>query len=141
MIPSSCCSRRRLVAGGALLAAGSFLPRWTAAAERKSAQIAITLDLEMSRNFPQWEDTHWDYEKGNLNEETKQYTLEACSRVKAAGGMGTPYQRIKSRDNAASVRKVTLLAAIDDHSRRVVRRPINSRPRSPGRCASRGLAT
>ncbi|MCA9050132.1 MAG: hypothetical protein KDA89_15455, partial [Planctomycetaceae bacterium] len=26
------------------------------------ARIAVTLDLEMSRNFPQREDTHWDYE-------------------------------------------------------------------------------
>ena len=30
--------------------------------------IAITMDLEMARNFPHWEDTHWDYEKGNLDE-------------------------------------------------------------------------
>jgi peptidoglycan/xylan/chitin deacetylase (PgdA/CDA1 family) len=51
------------------------------------ALIAITLDLEMSRNFPRWEDTHWDYEKGNLNDETKRYTVEACRRVKAAGGV------------------------------------------------------
>ncbi|MEX0586126.1 MAG: polysaccharide deacetylase family protein [Pirellulales bacterium] len=51
------------------------------------AQIAITLDLEMSRNFPTWDQTHWDYEKGNLNEETKRYTLEAARRVKAAGGV------------------------------------------------------
>jgi hypothetical protein len=57
------------------------------AAPRAQAQIAITLDLEMSRNFPQWDDTHWDYEKGNLNEETKRYTVEACKRVKAAGGV------------------------------------------------------
>ena len=41
----------------------------------------------MSRNFPAWTDTHWDYEKGNLNAETKQYTLEACKRVKAQGGV------------------------------------------------------
>jgi len=51
------------------------------------ALIAITLDLEMSRNFPKWEDTHWDYEKGNLNDETKAYTLESCRRVKAHGGV------------------------------------------------------
>jgi hypothetical protein len=56
-----------------------------AAADR--ALIAITLDLEMSRNFPVWTDTHWDFEKGNLNEETKRYTVEACRRVKAAGGV------------------------------------------------------
>src|SRR5882724_2625146 len=51
------------------------------------ALIAITLDLEMSRNFPTWEQTHWDYEKGNLNDQTKQYTVEAARRVKAAGGL------------------------------------------------------
>jgi peptidoglycan/xylan/chitin deacetylase (PgdA/CDA1 family) len=51
------------------------------------AQIAITLDLEMSRNFPTWEQTHWDYEKGNLNDETKRYTVDACRRIRQAGGV------------------------------------------------------
>jgi peptidoglycan/xylan/chitin deacetylase (PgdA/CDA1 family) len=51
------------------------------------ALIAITLDLEMSRNFPTWDQTHWDYEKGNLNAETKNYTVEACRRVKRHGGV------------------------------------------------------
>ena len=41
----------------------------------------------MARNFPNWEDTHWDYEKGNLNEETKRYAVEAARRVKAHGGV------------------------------------------------------
>ncbi|MBY0589085.1 polysaccharide deacetylase family protein [bacterium] len=50
------------------------------------ALIAITLDLEMARNFPRWEETGWDYEKGNLNQESKDYTLEAARRVKQAGG-------------------------------------------------------
>ena len=54
---------------------------------RNKALVAITLDLEMSRNFPAWETTHWDYEKGNLNEETKRYTVEACRRIRAAGGV------------------------------------------------------
>lgn len=56
-------------------------------ADADKALIAITLDLEMSRNFPTWESTEWDYEKGNLNDETKKYTAEACRRVKAAGGV------------------------------------------------------
>lgn len=56
-------------------------------AESKKALVAITLDLEMARNFPTWETTHWDYEKGNLNTETKQYAVEAARRVKAAGGV------------------------------------------------------
>lgn len=79
--------RRQLLQGSAALAAACLLPSTGQGAERQLAQIAITLDLEMSRNFPRWEDTHWDYEKGNLNEETKQYAVEACRRVKATGGV------------------------------------------------------
>src|SRR5438270_6587296 len=45
------------------------------------ALVAISLDLEMARNFPKWEDTHWDYEKGNLDAQTKKYALEAAWRV------------------------------------------------------------
>ncbi len=65
----------------------------TASAQRQDdsldgkALIAITLDLEMSRHYPKWDTMHWDYEKGNLNEATKQYTVEACRRVKAKGGV------------------------------------------------------
>lgn len=51
------------------------------------ALVAITLDLEMSRNFPEWNDTHWDFEKGNLDEATKRYAREAARRVKARGGV------------------------------------------------------
>ena len=54
---------------------------------RDKALIAITLDLEMARNFPKWEDTHWDYEKGNLNADAKRYAAEAARRVKARGGV------------------------------------------------------
>lgn len=74
-------SRRKFLALSTA-AAGSL-----AAAESDKALIAITLDLEMSRNFPTWEQTHWDYEKGNLNAETKRYTVEACRRVKGHGGV------------------------------------------------------
>ncbi len=57
------------------------------AAEADKALIAITLDLEMSANFPTREATHWNFEKGNLNDETKRYSVEASRRVKAAGGV------------------------------------------------------
>ena len=50
------------------------------------AQIAITLDLEMSRNFPRREDLHWDFEKGNLDDAAKKYAVDAGQRVKARGG-------------------------------------------------------
>jgi hypothetical protein len=62
-------------------------PGFETHADAGKSLVAVTLDLEMSRNFPKWEDTHWDYEKGNLNDETKKYTVEACRRVKAAGGV------------------------------------------------------
>jgi peptidoglycan/xylan/chitin deacetylase (PgdA/CDA1 family) len=78
----------RGVAGASACAlAGRKLPGAPASASRPKAQIAITLDLEMARNFPNWEDTHWDYEKGNLNQAAKDYTLQACRRVKARGGV------------------------------------------------------
>lgn len=77
---------RRQVLGA--LAAAPFVPLLGRAETPpfRKAQIAVTLDLEMSRNFPTWDDMHWDYEKGNLNEEAKRYTVEACARVKARGG-------------------------------------------------------
>jgi hypothetical protein len=61
-------------------------PNLRAAAESDAASIAITLDLEMSRNFPQWTDTRWDYEKGNLDDATKRYAVEAGRRVRERGG-------------------------------------------------------
>jgi len=88
-------SRRGFLATSALGAGGLLLrSRGLAqnasrelAADSNRALIAITLDMEMSRNFPQWENTHWDYEKGNLNEVTKRYCVEAAQRVKARGGV------------------------------------------------------
>lgn len=82
-------SRRRFIQSSAgllggipLIGAEPDVPK--PSADRK-ASIAITLDLEMARNFPQWQDTHWDYEKGLLNAETKKYATEAARRVKAHG--------------------------------------------------------
>jgi hypothetical protein len=50
------------------------------------ALIAMTLDLEMSANFPTWEQVHWNYRKGDLDADTKRYAVEACRRVKTKGG-------------------------------------------------------
>jgi len=50
------------------------------------AHIAITIDLEMARHYPTWQHTHWDYEKGNLDEDTKRYAVEAARRVREKGG-------------------------------------------------------
>lgn len=54
--------------------------------ETKPAQIAITLDLEMSRQYPTRDQFHWDYEKGNLDRDTKRYAVEAARRVADRGG-------------------------------------------------------
>ncbi|MEY4941725.1 MAG: hypothetical protein RIQ93_3460 [Verrucomicrobiota bacterium] len=88
-------SRRDFITASALATGGLLLhsrgdaadAKRETAADTSKALIAITLDLEMSRNFPVWEDTHWDYEKGLLNEETKRYCVEAARRVKARGGV------------------------------------------------------
>src|SRR2546421_3665855 len=84
-------TRRDFLARAGLMSAAmmsglSALAIQKESAESKPALIAISLDLEMARNFPRWEDSHWDYEKGNLNEETKRYAVEAARRVKAHGG-------------------------------------------------------
>jgi peptidoglycan/xylan/chitin deacetylase (PgdA/CDA1 family) len=89
-MPAMHSSRRRFLASIAGGTTGAVLPRFLHAAPQfakfDKAQIAITLDLEMARNFPRWEDTHWDYEKGNLNQAAKDYAIEACRRVKKRGG-------------------------------------------------------
>ncbi|MGH9628178.1 MAG: nitrilase-related carbon-nitrogen hydrolase, partial [Bryobacteraceae bacterium] len=63
---------------------GSLAP--TLCAKPRSARIAITLDLEMLRNFPTWDRTEWDFEKGNLDSNTKDYALRLARRVKDRGG-------------------------------------------------------
>ncbi len=90
--PTDSVSRRSWIARCTAAGLGGMISsalrtRPAAAAESEKAEIAITLDLEMSRSFPRWEDTFWDYEKGNLNDETKRYAVEAARRVKHAGGV------------------------------------------------------
>ena len=76
-------SRRQFLATSALAASSLAV----GAQSNKQALIAISLDLEMARNFPNWDDTHWDFEKGNLNDEAKRYAVDAARRVKAHGGV------------------------------------------------------
>lgn len=78
-------SRRELLAAAGAVAGAAVSADPPAPARR--ARIAITLDLEMSRNFPTWDQTHWDFDKGNLNDETKRYTVEACRRIRGHGGV------------------------------------------------------
>lgn len=84
-------NRRRFLGALAGASAGAMAARRALSAAApptfEKAQIAITLDLEMARNFPKWEDAHWDYEKGNLNQAAKDYTVQACQLVKRRGGV------------------------------------------------------
>ncbi len=79
-------SRRKFLAGAGAIAAATTEARRSVANDKAVARIAITLDLEMSRHYPKWDDMHWDYEKGNLDEATKRYAVECARRVKRHGG-------------------------------------------------------
>ena len=80
--------RRQLLQG---LAASTFAAVGTghvaAAAPGTKAQIAITLDLEMSRKYPTRDMMEWDFQKGNLNEPTKNYSLAAARLTRDLGGL------------------------------------------------------
>ena len=55
--------------------------------QANKARIAITLDLEMSRMYPTRDMMEWDYQKGNLNEPTKKYALDAAHVAKDHDGL------------------------------------------------------
>lgn len=80
-------ARRQFLAAASLAVVGGAAGLALRGKKARPAQVAISFDLEMSRNFPKWEQTHWDYEKGNLNDETKRYTVEAARRIKEGGGV------------------------------------------------------
>lgn len=70
---------------GSTLLSRSLLSQSTAGVGPK-ASIAITLDLEMSAQYPRAGMTEWNYEKGNLDEPTKAYAIKAARLVKEHGG-------------------------------------------------------
>lgn len=77
---------RRLFLGAATAGVGAALATGGEGGARK-AQIAITLDLEMSRHYPRRGMLEWDFQKGNLDEPTKRYAAEAARIVKDRGGV------------------------------------------------------
>jgi len=82
-------NRRTFLAGSvaATMGAAASWGRGRAAALDNKALIAITLDLEMSRHYPKRGMMEWDYEKGNLDADTKKYAVEAGRLVKERGGL------------------------------------------------------
>jgi len=80
-------SRRRWLGGLAATSTAACLPRaWAAPAPRK-AQIAITFDLEMSMHYPERGITEWNFRKGDLDQPTKDYAVEAGKIVRERGGV------------------------------------------------------
>jgi hypothetical protein len=80
-------SRRRFLsavtAGGIASAAG-----WSVAQPRpRPALVAITLDLEMSAEYPRRGMTEWNYRKGELDADTKRYAVRAAEVAKGLGGL------------------------------------------------------
>lgn len=75
----------RAATAGTLSCIGPVL--FAAPSKPSKARIAITLDLEMSAQYPKREQTEWNFEKGNLDDATKRYSVEAAKRVKELGGV------------------------------------------------------
>ena len=71
------------IAAGSLSLIGPTL--FAAPPKPIKARIAITLDLEMSAQYPKREQTEWNFEKGNLDEATKQYSVAAAKVAKEQG--------------------------------------------------------
>ena len=80
---------RRGFLGGAVATTMGLAAGYAAQKEnqpKRQAQIAVTFDLEMSRHYPKRGMLEWDYQKGNLDEPTKQYSVDAAQIVKKLGG-------------------------------------------------------
>lgn len=80
-------SRRDFLTGCAAVAASAAAVPLFGEPPRKQALVAITLDLEMSRQYPQRDMFEWDYMKGNLDEATKKYAVDAGRIAKERGGL------------------------------------------------------
>ena len=81
-------TRRDFLAAAATTGACLATSPGIAAAEASGkAQICLTLDLEMSRHYPQRGMMEWDFQKGNLDDATKQYAVKAGQMVRERGGI------------------------------------------------------
>lgn len=87
--------RRRFLLASAGATAGLMVGGRSAADERRKelaaddrrALIAISLDLEMSAGYPRRDMTEWNYVKGDLDEATKKYAVDAAHAAKQGGGL------------------------------------------------------
>jgi hypothetical protein len=81
-------SRRGFLAGSIAATVGAVtgLARNREEDLTNKALIAITLDLEMSRHYPKRGMMEWDFRKGELDDDTKKYSVEAGRIAKERGG-------------------------------------------------------
>jgi hypothetical protein len=77
---------RRAFVNASAMGTGGVLVSHIAKAQERVSLVAITLDCEMSMHYPTWEQTEWNYKKGDLDEASKEYAVGAARRVSAAGG-------------------------------------------------------
>lgn len=79
-------TRRQMLksCGMGLIAAGTGAS--SAACRMSKSQISISLDLEMSAEYPRRGMIEWNYRKGELDSDTKRYALQAARIVKDQGG-------------------------------------------------------
>ncbi|HJZ55771.1 MAG TPA: polysaccharide deacetylase family protein [Gemmataceae bacterium] len=85
--PAQGVTRRRFLSAataGAVAAAAGFS---SLAQPRRKALVAITLDLEMSAEYPKRGMTEWNYRKGDLDPDTKRYAVKAAELAKDRGGL------------------------------------------------------
>ena len=87
ILPNPPFPRRTFLAGAVTGAVSSSMGYPKEEQHTTKAHIAITFDLEMSRMYPKRDMLEWDYQKGNLNEPTKKYALDAARLVKSRGGL------------------------------------------------------
>jgi Polysaccharide deacetylase len=80
-------TRRTLLAGAVAGAIASPTAYSRETSPVNKARITITFDLEMSRKYPTRDNIEWDFQKGNLNEPTKKYALDAARLAADRGGL------------------------------------------------------
>src|SRR5262249_44419926 len=79
-------TRRRFLSAVAAGPSATAAGLSTFAQEKRKALVAITLDLEMSAEYPKRGMTEWNYRKGDLDADTKKYAVGAAKVAKDRGG-------------------------------------------------------
>ena len=80
-------TRRRFLAATAASTFAAAAGLSTFASANRKALVAITLDLEMSAEYPKRGMTEWNYRKGDLDADTKKYAVGAAKIAKDRGGL------------------------------------------------------